>query len=318
MTDARPTPRFDPLILHQAAALYYEQDATQADIATQLGVSRPTVSRLLSEARRVGIVEIRVHDPASALTVDLDRKVRDALGLQEVWVAAGAGGRIAETLADPFVKALRSADLLPGDTLLVSSGRTLFELGHHRLPRLPGLEIVPTVGGVFEPEPWYQTNEITRMYAERLGGRPHFLFAPAMPSTPVRASLEEDPGFRDVVALWNGAKAALVGIGAPPAVRNSIARGIPRAEESLAHAVGDICLNFFGPQGEEVDFPGAAQMVRTRPDLLRRIPFVVAVAAGEDKVHSIIGGARAGLFNRLVTDLPTARLVLSETENQTV
>ena len=51
---------FPPELLLAAARLYYEQDATQAEIAVEMRTSRATVSRLLSEARRQGIVRIQV------------------------------------------------------------------------------------------------------------------------------------------------------------------------------------------------------------------------------------------------------------------
>src|SRR5687768_14576908 len=61
-------PRFSPQLLYTAATLYYVQDATQAEIADRLGTSRATVSRLLSEARRQGIVRIEVIEPVEADT----------------------------------------------------------------------------------------------------------------------------------------------------------------------------------------------------------------------------------------------------------
>ena len=50
-------------LLIRAAELYYQQGLSQQRIAELFGVSRPTVSRLLDEARACGIVEIRVHAP---------------------------------------------------------------------------------------------------------------------------------------------------------------------------------------------------------------------------------------------------------------
>ena len=49
--------------LAYVARRYYLEDQRQSDIARELGVSRPMVSRLLSEARALGVVEITVHDP---------------------------------------------------------------------------------------------------------------------------------------------------------------------------------------------------------------------------------------------------------------
>ena len=45
-----------------AARMYYEQGRTQNEIAAALGISRPLVSVLLTEARECGIVTITVND----------------------------------------------------------------------------------------------------------------------------------------------------------------------------------------------------------------------------------------------------------------
>lgn len=43
------------------ARLYYEQNMTQNEIAKELGISRPLVSILLTEARACGIVTISIN-----------------------------------------------------------------------------------------------------------------------------------------------------------------------------------------------------------------------------------------------------------------
>lgn len=43
------------------ARLYYEQNMTQSEIAKELGISRPLVSILLTEARACGIVTITIN-----------------------------------------------------------------------------------------------------------------------------------------------------------------------------------------------------------------------------------------------------------------
>ncbi|WP_227012720.1 sugar-binding domain-containing protein [Pseudonocardia sp. EC080610-09] len=227
-----------------------------------------------------------------------------------MWLAPFAATDLGPSLAEPVGEALREAGLGAGDLLLVSSGRTLWELSHESLPSVPGCEIVPTVGGVSEPEAWHQTNEITRAVAERMQGRPNFLFTQAMPSPAMRRTLVEDPEFQRVTGFWTRADAALVGIGAPPAGRDSISTSVPLDDEGLRAGVGDVCLNFYRADGDPIDFPGSERMVRISPDELRKVPRTIAVAVGAEKVPSIVGAARAGLYNRLVTDLPTARALL--------
>ncbi|RCK70683.1 DNA-binding transcriptional regulator [Desertihabitans brevis] len=308
--DAPPQrPRFDPDLVHRAARMYYLDEVNQAEIAAALQVSRPTVSRLLAEARRSGMVQITVHPPQQP-EAGLAGRLATALGLRRAWVVPAAGADLAG-LVPAVGEALSSCALRPGDVLLVSSGRTLHQLSEHRLPSLTGVEVAPTSGGVAEPEAWHQTNEIVRRWAERVGGRPHFLFAQARPSPAMRATLEADPDFRRTTGLWDRAAVALVGVGAPLVGRRSVSASVPVDDPRLRATVGDISLNFYGADGAEADFEGRADMVRIGTDQLRAVPCSIAVAVGAEKVHSVVGGARAGLFNHLVTDAATARLVVA-------
>ncbi|MCB0135012.1 MAG: helix-turn-helix domain-containing protein, partial [Caldilineaceae bacterium] len=50
-------------LLVTVASLYYELNQNQQEIADRLEISRSSVSRLIKEARDLGIVEIRIHRP---------------------------------------------------------------------------------------------------------------------------------------------------------------------------------------------------------------------------------------------------------------
>ncbi len=157
---ARPdAARFAPELMVAAARLYYLQDATQAEIADRLGISRPTVSRLLAEARRVGIVGIDIVEPTDGGLDELARRRSASLGISKVWlVPAGTrpalGTALGTALAPAVRQALLAAPLRAGDVLLVSSGRTVHAAAQAELPELPVCIIVPTVGGRDEPEAW--------------------------------------------------------------------------------------------------------------------------------------------------------------------
>ena len=58
----------------EAAELYYQLNYSQQQIANQLEVSRPTVSRLLQYAKDKGYVQIKVSDPF----MDLESLIREA------------------------------------------------------------------------------------------------------------------------------------------------------------------------------------------------------------------------------------------------
>jgi DNA-binding transcriptional regulator LsrR (DeoR family) len=272
-----------------------------------LGVSRATVSRLLSEARRAGIVRIEVIAPIDRDLDALAARLATALDLDAAWIPAASTRRpVGENLAPALSAALRAVGLERGDVLLVSTGRTVYEAAQGSLPELPGLTIVPMIGGQDEPEVWYAPNEIIRQFAVRLGGDPVFLYAPALPGPELYDTLLHDPSTRSVFELWSQARCAVLGVGAPPLTRASLPRFIASDTSSLRESVGDVCSRFYDVRGEAVAFPGSERLIATDFETLRRIPTTIAVAAGAVKVPSILTGASSGYFNQLVTDADTA------------
>lgn len=307
--------RFPLALVHTAATLYYLQDATQAEIAERLGTSRATVSRLLREARERGVVRIEVVPLPDHDAEDLAARVAGLLGLDRVVLSPETSPASAAEAVSPVLnRVLAEVGLLPGDVLLVSSGRTVYELAQRPLPPLPGVVVVPMVGGQDEPEPWYQTNEITRTVAAGVGGVPRFLYAPAFPGRALRDSLVADPVFSQFTALWDRARCAVMGVGAPPLERASIPGFVPTGEEPLAGAVGDVASRFYDATGAEVSYAGADRLVAVPLDVLGRVPVRIAVAYGAIKVPSVVAGARGGHFNQLVTDPGTAGLLLAALE----
>ncbi len=311
---------FPPALLYAAAKLYYTDDATQAEVAAQLGTSRATVSRLLAEAKRQGIVRIEVVPPAPAASTDITDRLTQALGLNAIYLSLplpnpGPGRSVLDVmggaLAPAVGHALGAANLLPGDVLLVSSGRTIYEIAQFDLTELNGVLVAPTVGGNYQPEEWYQTNELTRLVANRVGGRANYLFAPALPGPALYTSLLADPSIQRVLHLWPQARCVLMGVGAPPLIRSDYPHFVPTGSSSLRAAVGDVCSRFYDRNGAPIEFDGSERLIAVELEALKRIPVTIAVAIGKDKVDSIIAGARGGYFNQLVTDPATATAILN-------
>ncbi|TDC90314.1 MarR family transcriptional regulator [Nonomuraea deserti] len=304
--------RFPHELMYAAAQQYYMEDATQGDIAKRLGVSRATVSRLLTEARKQGIVEIKVHRPASMEDGPLAAEVARALGLAQVFIVPKVSGpALGPWLAPGVARALAGVGLESGDVVLVSSGTTVYECAREGLGHYPGVTIAPAVGGQEEPQPWFQTNETTRILAERVGGVPAYLYAPALPGPELFYSLQHEPSVRRVMDLWAHAKCALVGVGSAPLMRQMTPAFMPRDAEALRQAVGDVCMRVYDREGTPLTYPGSERLVATRLEELRRVPATIAVAVGAEKVLSIIAGARGGYFNQLVTDAPTAEGIVA-------
>lgn len=85
MATTHAVPESRLAMLAQIAELYFVHGLNQEQIARKTNYSRSMISRLLSEARDQGIVEIRVHHPLRR-AVSLERDLQASFGLEHVRV----------------------------------------------------------------------------------------------------------------------------------------------------------------------------------------------------------------------------------------
>ncbi|WP_241741154.1 sugar-binding transcriptional regulator [Paragemmobacter straminiformis] len=290
------------------AKLHYVGDLPQVQIAKQLGLSTATISRLLQRARAEGIVRIEVRDLVvpDALGAQLERE----LGLRRVSVVETPAGNAAVALAAPLGTMLKTANLGPGAVLALGWGRAIRAVLEAGLPPMTGVLVVPATGGMQQHHAHFQINEFARMAAEQAGGTAYFVHAPFLPSPDTRDIFLADPAIREAVALWDRIDVAVVGVGLPHALNAPDASLATPSEQQLVDAAGDVIRHYFDAQGRPIDWEGADRLIAVSPEQLRRARLCIGVASGEAKALSIIGAARAGLINALVTDAQTAQAVL--------
>jgi DNA-binding transcriptional regulator LsrR (DeoR family) len=289
-----------------AAHLYYVEERSQEEVAKQLGVSRSTVSRLLAEARQSGVVRIEVT--AQPPVDGFENELAAQLELERVYVAQGTAkpDDPGAVLASAVGQALLDSELRAGDALLVGWGRATWSISHADLPKIPGVVVVPALGGLNDEQPWVQTNEIARRIAARLEGSVLLLHAPAVPSAELRESLLTDESIRAALTRWDDAAVALVGIGAwaqaqpvPPSLLSMDA-------EALRATAGDVVGRLFDANGAPMPYATEARLLGISRDQLARIRRRIGVAVGTQKVEAIVAAARSRLVNVLVTDVITA------------
>jgi len=301
----------DADLLVTAAVMYYERNLSQQAIARRLGVSRSTVSRLLGRARELGVVWIQVTPPDADPA--LARHLASRLGLRSVHVAPGRaleaepGPILAASLATAFEETVPAA----GDVVLVAWGRAVASVSRHLRHSDTGVIVAPAMGGHGSDEPWFQPNEIARTFALAVNGQPRYLHAPAVVSPELATALRSEEATCAVMALWDRAKVALVGVGAwPKPTPSDAATGIPLDHPDLGTAVGDVAGLPFTDDGVVIPWPANRRLLGVTPEQLRRTPHVIGLAGGASKARAAVGAARAGLIDTLVTDAPTARAIL--------
>ncbi|SJM29144.1 sugar-binding transcriptional regulator [Mesorhizobium delmotii] len=295
-------------MLHTVAKLHYEADMSQVDIARRLGVSTATISRLLQRARAEGIVRIEVLDLATP--EGITTQLVEGLGLRDAAVIETPAAGALTALAAPLGALLKQAELTAGSVVTIGWGRAIREVIQAGLPRIPGVLTVAATGGMQQQAPHFQINEFVRLAAEELGGTPHFIHAPYLPSSELREVFLGDAAIRDSVALWDRTDVAIVGIGLPHAINPPEASAATLSEQALFHAAGDVIRHYFDAEGTLIPWEGESRMIAMSPAQLRAVPLSIGVAGSPEKAMAIIGAVRAGLINALVTDTKTAQAIL--------
>jgi DNA-binding transcriptional regulator LsrR (DeoR family) len=312
-----PPPR-DPALLAKAAHLYFVEDRPQDDIAALLGTTRSNVSRMLKQARDLGIVEIRIVDPARR-EQEAERALRDRFGLAdarvlsvtpETDVLAGVG-RLAvrwleETLRDGMVVALSWGQTLQAVVRAVDG-----------LSRRD-VEVVQLVGGLSALDSALTGQELVRELSERMGARHRYLHAPALfGSAEALTMMLHEPAIADALDTAKAADLAVVGIGAAGlgssrALVDSLGLSpAERAQFEASGAVGDVCARFYDLSGREIGGAVDERVLAVTLDDLRAIPTVTGVAAGAEKAPGILGALRGRIIDVLICDQAAASSVLA-------
>jgi deoxyribonucleoside regulator len=313
-----PAVRHDQLV-QKVAHLYYMSGATQLEIAASENLSRATVSRLLAEAKRRGVVQIRIGPPVDRMP-SLEATVRKAFGLesavismdrprslyeknnrlgyvaarylethldgvQQLGVAASRTlSSVAKSLSPGRHAGLTVIDLLACPSRLDRSGDERIHVGEH---------ICQQLGGNFIPVP---ANFLYRDPAARLK---------ALESPEVAHGLELGPR-SDLALIGVGSMQRFDGTGTYSPVSPGAL-----AELEAAGAAAHLCGHFFDAEGREVKSEVTDRLIGiTLPDLLR-IPRRLMVTAGPAKVVPLAAAIRGRFVNELVTDESTARELLN-------
>ena len=305
--------------LVDVASRYYVDGASQADIAHEIHVSRPTVSRLLSEARDSGVVTIRIEHPMRRQS-HLERQLIDRFGLTDAWVPRVDSGLPTEAVAR--CAAVIVADTVRDDSVVaISNGTTLAEL-IAELEKLPAARhresiVVPMIGALGSDNLLVDGPDLCRRIADCLGGTYRILPTPLIVGAPrLAAALRTEVSIATTLSLASRADVAVVGIGTCDNTGSGrifdgwMTRSINQRLLEQG-AVGHIAGHHFDAQGRHIKSDLCERTIGIAPERLAEMPNVVAVVAGTNKVSAILGALRGGYIQSLVIDDETAARVLA-------
>jgi DNA-binding transcriptional regulator LsrR (DeoR family) len=305
-------------LLADVASSYYLEGKNQEEIAAAVGVTRSMISRMLTEARKLGIVEIRIHRPL-CFDATLETALKERYGLQTARVLEVRSAEDPHALAylgKAGAEVLKEV-LKPDMTLGIAWGTSISAVVDEiELDAVLPIKIVQLVGAPGAHIREYDGHALVARLAQKLGGESYFLNAPFVcPNAETARSVLSAPGIAETVAMGKQSDLALVGVGstAPRYSSFYLAGYVPRPELDqllAAGAVGDVCGIHFDGDGNPVGGEFGDRLVTIQRSDLLAIPIRIGVASGPGKVDPIVGALRGGYINALITDNFTAKQVL--------
>ena len=308
----------DELIL-SAATAHYMYGETMESIARRMGVSRSTISRLLTQARESGLVEIRIRsrqDAPRVLAAQLGSRYGVTVHIAPVREDAG-------DLEGLDIVAATAADVIAAHvgshmTVGIAWGSTLAAVSRRLPPK-------PTTGTRFLQLNGSGNTRTTGLgYASDILRRFGRAFTAQVQQFPVPAFFD-DPATK--TALWRersmrrilDAQAAMdvvvfsVGASGSSVPSHVYAGGYlePADLDELARerVVGDVATVFYRADGSSADIALNARASGPALADLARVPRRICIVSGEGKLASAQGALAAGLVTDLVIDEPSARVL---------
>lgn len=299
--------------------LYYLEGATQAQIAKQLNLSRPTISRALQYARDNNIVNIQVNDPLSNVD-DLRAQLQRKYQLDDVVIAdVDPTGNYQEDL-DLLGQA--AAAYLPqiiqdNDTIGISWGRTLAAVARHLQPSdRKNVQVVYLKGTVANSTHNNFVVEVTKHFNACYHTQAEILPLPVIfDNQDIKKMVVKDRFIHSILTAAQQAQVALftVGTTAPDATLFELGYLNKKEIAKLQkESVGDIVSQFVDADGQIVDPALTARTVALPIDQLKEKRQAVLVAGGMTKLPAIRAALAGRYANVLVTDTNVALHLIDE------
>ncbi|HNY83657.1 MAG TPA: sugar-binding transcriptional regulator [Anaerolineaceae bacterium] len=306
-------------LLADVAEMYYLDGMDQSDIAQRVGVSRSMVSRMLTEARIRGIVEIKIIRQVIS-NPELERAIKEKFDIEYVKVVS-----IEESKSEKLLELLgiAAAEILNKHlkehmAIGVAWGTAVSAVVQAFPPSVyPSIKIVQLVGAQGARNIDYDGHMIVKQFAEKVGGEGYYINAPYLCQSPeIAQSLRETKGIKETIDMGKAVDAALLGIGTTQQEYSSFYLSGLLSEEEIAimrqnGVVGDIASNYFRIDGTPYNDEILDRIISIRLEDLKRIPMRLGIAGGSAKINAIIGALNSKLINYLVTDSLTARAIVN-------
>lgn len=307
--------------LIKIARKYYEEDCMQGDIAQELNISRPQVSRMLKKAKELGIVKINIVDPWNSLR-EMENEITSYFNLKHVILVETQKGSTLQQQLGYAASGFLSEILKDDDIIGISWGTTLYQMvSQMSVLKKNNIKVVQIKGGTMQRSTEINSFDIASTLARKLEAELFYLPIPVLLENPnVKEILCKEPSIREIIHLGEKANIALYSIGHTGKEATLAKSGYLSAEEiKQMHdkgAIGDICSRFFTREGKIYDEALNSRTTSIALEELKIKEYAIGISGGEEKIEAIIGALKGGYLNTLITDKTVGEALVDYIEKQ--
>nr|WP_159609137.1 sugar-binding transcriptional regulator [Glutamicibacter sp. JC586] len=317
-TSVHTTPKAKDAL--RAAQLYYLQDMKMEVIAKELGTSRSTVSRLLTHAKRTGMVSISIS-PSANMSALLGNQLREHYGVNFYVVPTDGSMDDSELLSRVSAHAAYLlADIISSSmTVGVAWGATMQAVSTALAPHPTHDTKIVQLNGAANPvtSGVSYASEILTRFGQAFTARTEQFPVPAFfDRAATREAMWQETSIKRVLKVQQEMNVAVFSLGsAGSAVISQVYRGgyLTKAETQELRdmgVVGDVATVFFDKDGNSSNISLNARSTGPNLDALRKVPTRFCVVAGRGKLQAVLGALKGGLITDLVIDEGTALALL--------
>jgi deoxyribonucleoside regulator len=309
-------------LLADIASSYFIEKKTQAEIAQVYGYSRSAISRILSEAEELGIIEINIKYPLLRDT-EMERRLQEKFPLKSAYVIKSGSTDYSRNIS--LVGRLGAnriqEDLIDNRIVGIGWGTSLFELVN-ALPILQRkniqvIQVIGATGGKSDTK--VDGPDLAALLASKLNAQHQFLHSPLfLDSENACNSLKSQKQIKSTLELGYQSNIVLLGIGtidADPVYSSLFRSGFIDKQEVEAiknqGGVANFCGVILDKNGNVLK---NELNRRTMAVDLERLRFngckLIGIAAGSNKSQAIQAVLQGSWLDVLFTDSLTAKQVL--------
>jgi len=304
-------------LLVKVAKLYYLENCNQNEIAEILGVSRTLISKYLADARKLGIVDINIHD----LLLDENNPLEKIVTKYNI-----QGGNVipfstnedlmnqwmVDLATQTLIQSLDGSNHVFGLGWGITIGEIVLNINKSNLNKSLGGKIVPLIGNAPSSNRNYHTNELVRMICEKTAFIPTYLYAPVI----CTSKQEKDvfinaESFQELNQIWNELDTVIVNIRNHPSVPDlaTSARFGERLHQE--EAVGMILGYYFDIKGRFIEGDNDFA-IQIGLDQIAKTKKVIGIASSRVRTEAVIGALNTGLITHILINRQVAEEILKK------